>query len=132
MDDAGLASGIVIGAVSAVVMVAIFAITNVGPPRAVAVEEAMARGAVIVDVRTPGEFAAGHVRGAVNVPLDALPGTLDRARPVILYCASGARSAKAAKRLRAAAYTVVDAGTFQAFPEACWPDGAQDGAARGG
>ncbi|MFE0421143.1 rhodanese-like domain-containing protein [Streptomyces sp. NPDC058953] len=55
----------------------------------------------VVDVRTPGEYASGHVPGAVNVPLDrvrrAVPeiaGAAGRGE-VLLVCASGARSAKA-------------------------------------
>jgi phage shock protein E len=71
-------------------------------------------GATVVDVRTPGEFARGHHAGAVNVPLGALPGRLaeiPRDRPVVLYCASGARSASAARLLRRAGYVdVVNAG----------------------
>jgi phage shock protein E len=56
-----------------------------------------------VDVRTPEEFAAGHVQGAMNIPLDEI---VDRAQelgdgsaPVILYCNSGNRSGQAIARL---------------------------------
>ncbi len=59
----------------------------------------------LVDVRTPAEFAAGHVAGAVNVPVTALssrlPGLgLDPARPVVAICLSAHRSAPAVRLLR--------------------------------
>ncbi|MEN9784807.1 MAG: hypothetical protein RLZZ299_71 [Pseudomonadota bacterium] len=60
--------------------------------------------AQVIDVRTPEEFASGHVPGARNVPLDGL--TLeavedDPSRDLYLVCRSGRRSAEAAARLRA-------------------------------
>jgi rhodanese-related sulfurtransferase len=73
----------------------------------------------IVDVRTPGEFASGHVRGAVNIPVDQLGvriaelGTPGR---VVIYCASGMRSARAARVLAAAGFEVLDAQRFGRFP----------------
>lgn len=120
MSDYGVWPMVVVGTWSAVVMFGIFFVTNRRPWRGIAVEEALARGAAIVDVRTPAEFGAGAIAGAVNVPLDLLParlGELDRARTVIVYCATGQRSARAAALLAAAGITVVDAGTFRAFAE---------------
>lgn len=61
-------------------------------------------GALLVDVRTPGEFASGHLPGARNVPLDRLEaqakdlGSPDRA--IVVYCRSGGRSAAAASTLK--------------------------------
>ncbi len=60
--------------------------------------ELMANGAVIVDVRTRGEFQSGHIKGSVNIPLDSLRGNLSKIKknkPVITCCASGVRSASA-------------------------------------
>jgi len=58
---------------------------------------------LIVDVRTPEEFAGGAYPQAVNIPLDELPGRMDelgaRDRVITVYCASGARSAYAARIL---------------------------------
>jgi len=52
---------------------------------------------LIVDVRTPGEFAGGAYEGAINIQLDELPARVnelgDKSRDITLYCASGARSA---------------------------------------
>ena len=61
-----------------------------------------ASGAMVVDVRTPPEFEAGHIPSAVNVPVDQLPqgsATWDHDKPVVVYCATGARSADAAALL---------------------------------
>lgn len=79
---------------------------------------------VLVDVRTPGEYRAGHAAGARLVPLDeldpaALPGQLadcaiGRDRTLYLICHSGARAAQAAARLADAGYrrlAVVEGGT---------------------
>ncbi|MFY9658360.1 MAG: rhodanese-like domain-containing protein [Methylocystis sp.] len=58
-----------------------------------AVEE---KAAAIVDVREPHEYAAGHVPGAVNMPLSRfLPAALPKGQPVVLICQAGGRSAKA-------------------------------------
>ena len=55
--------------------------------------------ASIVDVRTPEEFKTGHLKGAVNIPLDKLQERLDEFRkmpkPILAYCRSGARSGMA-------------------------------------
>lgn len=72
------------------------------------------RGAVIVDVRTKSEFAGGHVKGAINIPLDTLPQNLnklkDKGKPVITCCASGMRSASAKSILKSQGYTEVHNG----------------------
>jgi rhodanese-related sulfurtransferase len=66
-------------------------------------------GALLVDVRSPDEFATKHIDGAVNVPVDALAshdfGGKDK--PVVLYCMHGRRSAQAAQTLRSSGYTKV-------------------------
>src|SRR4051794_14859342 len=56
-------------------------------------------GAQLVDVRTPGEYAAGHIPGSRHVPLPEVQteaAGLDRDRPVVIYCRSGDRSGMAA------------------------------------
>lgn len=73
-------------------------------------------GAVIVDVRSPGEFAGGAAPGSVNIPLRELAsraGELDPSKPVVLCCASGTRSAMAAAILKRAGFSLVyDAGPW--------------------
>ena len=76
-----------------------------------AAHELVDAGALLVDVRSPAEFGAGHIRGAINIPVQSLPQRLkeldDKERPLVLYCASGARSASAAGMLRSAGYKKV-------------------------
>jgi rhodanese-related sulfurtransferase len=71
----------------------------------------VAEGARLVDVRSPGEFAGGHLDGALNIPVGDLSNRMaelgDKARPVVLYCASGMRSASAAGTLRRAGFADV-------------------------
>src|ERR1700757_3612094 len=69
-----------------------------------AVREQVGNGAVIVDVREPEEWGAGHIPGAVHVPKSYLESRIEGAVPdhqkhVVLYCASGNRSAWAARTL---------------------------------
>ncbi len=64
-------------------------------------------GVTVVDVRTPGEFEAGHVPGAINIPVDqmaAQAAALDPAQPVAVYCATGSRSASAVQYLTQAGF----------------------------
>jgi phage shock protein E len=73
------------------------------------------QGAALIDVRTPGEYAAGHLDGARNIPVAELKGRLTEVgpkdQPVVVYCASGARSAAAASALQQAGFaTVLDLG----------------------
>jgi molybdopterin/thiamine biosynthesis adenylyltransferase/rhodanese-related sulfurtransferase len=80
------------------------------------IEEVDARGAqelldssVLVDVREEDEWSEGHIPGAVHVPRGFLESRIervapDRAQPVVLYCASGSRSAFAAKTLEELGY----------------------------
>jgi phage shock protein E len=62
-------------------------------------KELIANGAIIIDVRTPGEFAGGHAAKAVNIPLDTLDRNIAKIqkykKPIVLCCASGMRSARA-------------------------------------
>jgi len=68
-------------------------------------------GAVIVDVRSKGEYAGGHIRGSVNIPVDQLRANLrqlpDKEKTVITCCASGMRSASAKSILESNGYTSV-------------------------
>ena len=76
--------------------------------------EWIAEGAIILDVRSKGEFAGGHVKGAINIPLDQLNNNLakltDKNKPIITCCASGMRSASAKSILTEKGYTKVHNG----------------------
>lgn len=72
-------------------------------------------GALLLDVRTPAEFASGHLDGAVNIPvqeLSARAGEVARGRPVVVYCRSGRRSADAKRILEARGHEVLDIGAM--------------------
>jgi rhodanese-related sulfurtransferase len=83
--------------------------------------------AVLIDVREPAEFAAGHAAGARNVPLSTLDGgkglPSNKSLPLVLVCASGARSSRAVGQLRKAGYTSVHslAGGTSAWRDASLP-----------
>lgn len=68
-------------------------------------------GARLVDVRTPQEFSAGHIEGAVNIPLQELDTRMgelgNKDGQIVLYCRSGNRSAQAAQRLKGAGFSAV-------------------------
>lgn len=81
-----------------------------------AAEEIAAGDTVVIDVRTPEEYASGHVEDAVNVNVEAggflerAEAELDEGDTVLVYCRTGNRSAAAADQLAAAGWTVLDAG----------------------
>jgi len=68
-------------------------------------------GAIILDVRTKGEYASGHIKGSVNISVDQLSANLHRLPnkhvPIITCCASGMRSASAKSILKTKGYTRV-------------------------
>jgi rhodanese-related sulfurtransferase len=69
-------------------------------------------GALVLDVREPAEFQAGHLPRARHIPLGELGGRIDeiakfKEKPVIVTCRSGARSGSACRKLRAAGFTNV-------------------------
>lgn len=73
----------------------------------------VAQGATLLDVRTEGEWGARHLDGAVLIPVQELGGRLaevPRDKPVVVYCASGARSSQAVAMLREAGYDARDLG----------------------
>ena len=68
-------------------------------------------GARLLDVRTPGEHRSGHIKGSLNVPVQDLGRRMDelgdKAKPIVVYCASGMRSASAKSMLERAGFTQV-------------------------
>ncbi len=79
-------------------------------------------GVVIVDVRTPGEFDAGHVEGAINLPLDKIETDAskvlaDKDATILLYCRSGSRSRAAGMMMVSMGYTgIYDFGGVISWP----------------
>lgn len=77
-------------------------------------------GAILVDVRTPEEFAAGHLPGAVNIPVDELPRRFAELgspeKPLVIYCRSGARSSRAEGLLKERGFQDV----FNLGPMSAW------------
>lgn len=84
----------------------------------------IAAGAMVLDVRTPEEFAEGHLANAVNIPFEQVTQEfmnrgIPKDTPVVLYCRSGRRSGIAVADLVAAGYTqAFDAGAYQSLIEA--------------
>ncbi len=73
--------------------------------------ELVRQGAVILDVRTKGEYAGGHIKGSVNISVDALQHHLgklkDKNKPIITCCASGMRSGAAKSYLESQGFKKV-------------------------
>ncbi len=73
-------------------------------------------GAFLVDVRSPGEFASGHVKGSVNIPLDTVQNQLSKfknKKHIIVFCRSGNRSGMAKNILEQNGFkNVVNGGTW--------------------
>ena len=88
-------------------------------PRAAQAHEWVRAGAVLLDVRTPKEFEAGHLPGAKNIPVQELAQALDTVGPprarVVVYCHLGHRSAAAASLLTRAGFDVCDLGPMSAW-----------------
>jgi len=79
--------------------------------------EKMSEGAIILDVRSPGEYQGGHVKGSKNIPLDKIDGKMETIKkwnkPVITCCASGMRSGSAASILKRNGVEAYNAGPWQ-------------------
>lgn len=80
--------------------------------------ELINQGAIIVDVRSKGEYAGGHIKGSLNIPLDQLSENLkkfkSKEQAILTCCASGMRSASAKGILKSKGYTNVhNAGAWQ-------------------
>ncbi len=76
--------------------------------------ELVKKGAIILDVRTTGEYANGHIRGSINIPLDQLTKNFSKLKnkeqSIITCCASGMRSSSAKGILKSNGYQDVHNG----------------------
>jgi len=91
-----------------------------------AAEAALAEQRTVIDVRTPEEFAAGHVDGATRIGLAdpdfaAQIAELDPAANYVVYCRTGNRSAQAATEMRVVGLDVYDGGGLDDMATAGWP-----------
>ncbi len=78
-------------------------------------KELISSGALIVDVRSKGEFESGHLEGALNIPHTEVEENLalfgdDKGKPILVYCRSGRRSGIAKEILEKNGYTAVHNG----------------------
>ncbi len=80
------------------------------------VEDALSNSAVIIDVRSAGEYQSGHIKGSKNIPLDRIDLKINDikkfGKPVITVCASGMRSGTAAGKLNHAGIDAVNGGAW--------------------
>ncbi|GAB1351937.1 MAG TPA: rhodanese-like domain-containing protein [Candidatus Rifleibacterium sp.] len=89
-----------------------FVLKKLGQVSPAQARELVAAGALIVDVRSPGEFAEGHLASAVNIPLDVIGQQIgahvkDKNQPILVYCLSGSRSALAKRILKGQGFSGV-------------------------
>jgi rhodanese-related sulfurtransferase len=96
----------------AVVLVAVYFMFMKGSDvSSVEARQLVQAGARLVDVRSPSEFAAGHIPGAINIPVQQLDTRMNELQPkdaaVVVYCRSGHRSGNAARMLKSAGFAAV-------------------------
>jgi rhodanese-related sulfurtransferase len=91
------------------ILALLLALKHVGRARADLVRARAANGALVVDVRTRSEYDEGHLPNALNIPLHEIKERIaefapDKNQPLLLHCASGARSEAAKRILRGMGY----------------------------
>ena len=112
---------------SALLMVGCGASAKGGSYRQITMDEAIAmmekeNGYIILDVRTPEEFSAGHIPGAINIPNETIgnheiPQLPNKKQLILVYCRSGNRSKQASEKLVALGYTnIVEFGGINSWP----------------
>jgi phage shock protein E len=83
------------------------------------IQDFVTKSAIIIDVRTVGEFREGHIKGSKNIPLDTINARVAEIKnlnkPVIVCCRSGMRSAQAASVLKSAGIEVINGGGWQSL-----------------
>ena len=123
MRPAGRVVGIVAGLLLAALAQADAApVAMISQEQLLALEAGGEAAVVVLDVRTPEEFAAGHIPGAINLSHDQIEARLDelapfRDRPLVVYCRSGRRTGLALAILETHGYTRLAhlAGDLQAW-----------------
>lgn len=73
--------------------------------------EAIQNGAVLIDVRSQGEFASGNIKNSLNIPLNRISSQLeklDKNKTIVVFCASGMRSSQAKNILKRNGFSVIN------------------------
>lgn len=100
-----------VAVVAVLLVAAYFLLMKRGDVSSAEARKLVRAGARLVDVRTPREFAAGHIPGAINLPVQQLDKRMSELEPrggaLVLYCRSGHRSGNAARILKSAGFTAV-------------------------
>ena len=82
-------------------------------------QEFKEKGAIVIDVRSQGEFAGGHIKGAKNIPLNEIGNKINDIKklnkPVIACCASGMRSSQATSILKQNGIDAINGGGWQSL-----------------
>jgi rhodanese-related sulfurtransferase len=83
------------------------------------IQEFMEKGAIIIDVRSSGEFSGGHIKGSKNIPLNEIGAKINEIKklnkPVIACCASGMRSSQATSILKQNGIDAINGGGWQSL-----------------
>jgi phage shock protein E len=92
------------------VVVVIFVLRQLGQISLRDAQEHLKNGALVIDVRSPGEFSSGHLARAISIPMEQLETVLprevtDKQQVLLLHCLSGTRSGMAKAKLRSLGYT---------------------------
>jgi phage shock protein E len=95
--------------IAVLMVVAFFALKRLSFVPAEMARQQLAKGALVIDVRSPEEFRSSHVPGAINIPLgelrDRIPALVrDKNQPLLVHCLSGGRSAIAQQQLKRMGY----------------------------
>jgi len=81
------------------------------------IKEYLDKDAVVIDVRTPMEFKAGHVSGSINIPLQVFQARFhelkEMNKPIVAVCRSGARSGQATRFLKQQGIDAINGGPWQ-------------------
>jgi len=94
------------------VVVAVLLLKRIGWVSAAEARRLLAGGAVVIDVRTEGEYERDHLPGVINIPVAAMGSNLikrlpEKEKAILLHCFSGTRSAAACRTLKGQGYTEV-------------------------
>ena len=83
------------------------------------INEFIEKGAIIIDVRSVGEFQGGHIKGSKNIPLNTIESKINEikktSKPVIACCASGMRSAQATSILKQNGIEAINGGGWSSL-----------------